>query len=710
MAISDKYRNYLAHFGATRPCRDALALPAGEPAILLRHDVDHDLDIALEMARVEHDAGFGSTYFLLHTAAYWNDPALADKCLQLQDYGHEVGLHVNLLTEWMRGEIDDPAVRLRELLAPLRARGVRIDGISAHGDRACYERNFINYWCFRELRPADPAADEDGRTAEGPRDITHRSRVAYPAGHALARADGRTLPLWSVSMAEAGIAYHAWHLPCDQYFSDSGGGWTRSADPLGADLSRGRHQVLMHPLYWQGRKRTYFFLSTARSGSKWLARFLDAATPLAVRHEYMLNQAYFDGEASDKQTAAYGRLAADRDRVGRLLADAWERRDRVDKDYAEVNVYLESQPDLLRSYFPDARYVLLTRDPRQVVRSIVNRGWYETPVDLAHRAVDAPEWAAQGQFGRACLYVADTLRRLRGLCSDHIRLEDATADLAGLTRRLEALGIVVHPRLAAAAHGQVVDPTGKFAFPRSEAWTPEQGAAYARFCGPQAAALGYDGGAAASAASPAAAAAAPPAAPPPPEILHDGPPPPAARWRLHGYRAEPGAPDACIAPTPDNLARRHATLGGYPWQPGVARAGRRRLWRIALDRLHTLGARLAARAARIAGGAAPPAGWPARPGTWITGGVQAELTGRGRVALYLLGFDGRSNRLIQKKMLGVLTAERGSLEIACRVHPDADRFDIAFYSLLGEPAAIAVSGLTLRQEPMPQAYSALEVS
>jgi len=711
MPISDKYRTYLSHFGRTRSCRDALELPAGEPAILLRHDVDHDLDIALEMARVEHDAGFRSTYFLLHTAAYWQDPALADKCLQLQDYGHEVGLHVNLLTEWMRGEIEDPGARLRELLEPLRTRGVKIDGISAHGDRACYEQHFINYWCFRELRPDDPVGAEDGRTAEGPRDITHRSRVTYPLGHALTRADGRTLPLWSTSMADAGIAYHAWHLPFDHYFSDSGGGWTRSADPLTAELGHGRHQVLMHPLYWQGLKRTYFFLSTARSGSKWLARFLDEATPLAVRHEYMLNQSYFDGETADKPTASYGTLAADRAQVGKLLGDAWERRDRIEKDYAEVNVYLESQPDLLKSYFPEARYTLLTRDPRRIVRSIVNRGWYETPMDFAHRAVDAPEWAAQGQFGRACLYVADTLRRLRGLCTDHIRLEDAVADLDELTRKLESLGIVVHPRLAVLAHDQVVDATGNFAFPQADGWSAEQAATFERLCGDAAAALGYAGNAGGRPAAVAAPAPRQAELPAQPVQLQAGAPPASSGWFLQGYRVGSASSGrARIEPTPDDVSRRYATLGGYPWQQVAKRTppqgGASMLRMIAAGLRRRAGGFV--RNSYLARRLTRPRGWPADPRSWVTGNLRVELSGRGRVAVYLLGFDNETNRLVQKKMLGVLTAERDGLELACRVHPDADRFDLALYALAGEPATMNVVDLTLRQEPMPQEYSALD--
>ena len=84
--------------------REFAAHPEWADVIALRHDIDHDLDLALEMAHHEHERGIRATYFLLHTCDYWNDPRFTQKCAQLQDYGHEIGLHLNLLTEWFQGQ------------------------------------------------------------------------------------------------------------------------------------------------------------------------------------------------------------------------------------------------------------------------------------------------------------------------------------------------------------------------------------------------------------------------------------------------------------------------------------------------------------------------------------------------------------------------------------------------------------------------------
>ena len=254
-SISAKYKNYLRAFGATVPVSTMAGDPGSADLVALRHDVDYDIDIALEMASVEHNLGKRATYYVLHTAPYWDDPKLVEKCLKLQDMGHEVGLHTNVISEWAAGKIESIEGRLAQLLGLLRKGGVTVTGMAAHGDRLCYETGFINYWCFSELRPDDPAADQDGRTAEGLRDPNSARCVTYPRDHTLVRADGATFPLWSISMKNLGIAYDAWHLRFDRYFTDSGGSWSRSTDPIEADLSSGRHQILVHPIHWSRRDK-----------------------------------------------------------------------------------------------------------------------------------------------------------------------------------------------------------------------------------------------------------------------------------------------------------------------------------------------------------------------------------------------------------------------------------------------------------------------
>ena len=156
------------------------------------------------------------------------------------------------------GKIDNLSLHLEKVIAPLRKAGVRLSGVSSHGDRLCYKRQFINYWCFSELRQPDPATAESGICAEGIDVKEEKFQIRYPSSHRLVRADGHIFELWSISMKSLGIDYCANHVLYDAYYTDSGGGWYRSSDPMKHTLTSGRHQVLMHPIYWRGPQKSTF--------------------------------------------------------------------------------------------------------------------------------------------------------------------------------------------------------------------------------------------------------------------------------------------------------------------------------------------------------------------------------------------------------------------------------------------------------------------
>jgi hypothetical protein len=76
-------------------CRESLPSP---PFFVLRHDVDYSPAAALRLARLEAEAGWRATYFLLPNGPYYNllDPAHASLARRLVDLGHEVGLHYDV--------------------------------------------------------------------------------------------------------------------------------------------------------------------------------------------------------------------------------------------------------------------------------------------------------------------------------------------------------------------------------------------------------------------------------------------------------------------------------------------------------------------------------------------------------------------------------------------------------------------------------------
>jgi hypothetical protein len=71
-----------------------------EPAnrdLILRHDLDFSLDAAIPVGEVEAKAGFRATYFVLVRSELYNihSPKASSVFKNLQDQGHEVGLHLD---------------------------------------------------------------------------------------------------------------------------------------------------------------------------------------------------------------------------------------------------------------------------------------------------------------------------------------------------------------------------------------------------------------------------------------------------------------------------------------------------------------------------------------------------------------------------------------------------------------------------------------
>lgn len=100
--------------------------------IFLRHDVDFDIELALRLAKVEHELGIHSTYFVRIHANYnlfsYNNYTSLKKIINM---GHEIGLHhesgfSNLFNE---SEID--MIRKEKVILESIA-NCKVKGISLH--------------------------------------------------------------------------------------------------------------------------------------------------------------------------------------------------------------------------------------------------------------------------------------------------------------------------------------------------------------------------------------------------------------------------------------------------------------------------------------------------------------------------------------------------------------------------------------------------
>lgn len=483
MTIKDEYFVLLEHLGDTVPVAELHDDQSRGDVVALRHDVDHDLDLALEMAHHEHRLGVRATYFILHTAEYATDPLLAEKCLQLVDYGHEVGLHNNAISPWYRGETDQLGATWA-FLDRLRDAGLSVRGTAAHGDKTCYEGKFVNYWIWSELRPGDPMSSEGGMTAEGIVAVDPAYAIPYPPSGQIQRGDGHAMELWSRSMSEVGLEYEAIKVPHDRYWTDSGGSWKRSPDPMGHDLSNGRHQVLVHPIWWRGESRRVVVVSTARCGSKWLANCVETGTAAKGLHEQTFNSPPSEISADTvKRTSSDLRsLQEDLQLTARLIAAAGHEQNRIKSDVVECNVYLGHFLEQLRDTRSEVTVLHVHRSPFEVVKSILRRGWYATLEDYRHPLPGIAGWEGMTRVERACAYweeanlaMAETVGSSRSAA-----IEDLFVDVGALESFLSDAQIVVHRRLLERVHGLVVD--GSTVMPAGDGPDPSMEAVIASRC------------------------------------------------------------------------------------------------------------------------------------------------------------------------------------------------------------------------------------
>lgn len=92
----ESYRELLRVLrGSGYEVRDYHTFQDAPKCVILRHDVDMSVPCALELARVEAEAGARATYFVMVTSGLYNpaSPQLLRMLRQIRQLGHEIGLH-----------------------------------------------------------------------------------------------------------------------------------------------------------------------------------------------------------------------------------------------------------------------------------------------------------------------------------------------------------------------------------------------------------------------------------------------------------------------------------------------------------------------------------------------------------------------------------------------------------------------------------------
>jgi hypothetical protein len=213
---------FLDEASAVVAMEDAAGDFTDESMIALRHDVDNAIGPAVEMAQWEAERGYRATYFILHTAPYWQEKDTLQAALEtIAGCGHEIGFHINAISEAITtGE--DPFAIAAEAVDELRGYGHEVHGVVPHGDPLCHVHGFVNDELFTES--PRPICGEPDRWVAG-------------------------VKLQPVSRATLGFDYDPNWLPRAVGVSDSGGRWSQPFEELVAGFPyEGQVHMLIHPV------------------------------------------------------------------------------------------------------------------------------------------------------------------------------------------------------------------------------------------------------------------------------------------------------------------------------------------------------------------------------------------------------------------------------------------------------------------------------
>ncbi len=125
---------------------DFSTIDPNQPHLVLRHDIDFDLEAAAKLARLEKDHGYGAIYFVLLTSEFYNPFSKHSRELLalIASFGHDIGLHFD--TSIYDGDaqaLSQAAETECLILAQLTGQKIRV--ISMHRPPAALVGENINF-------------------------------------------------------------------------------------------------------------------------------------------------------------------------------------------------------------------------------------------------------------------------------------------------------------------------------------------------------------------------------------------------------------------------------------------------------------------------------------------------------------------------------------------------------------------------------------
>jgi hypothetical protein len=245
--------------------------------------------------------------------------------------------------------------------------------------------------------------------------------------------------------------------------------------------------------------RLLFVMGTGRSGTQLISDLLNASEKAVVFHEpnFREDVSTMDVLRRDhQQTLRYWREFR-----GVEIFKRWMK-EPEGMLYGEVNGTIRYQAQAIRELFPKARMLLLSRDPRGVIRSVMGWKQFYGPGSkgafaLAPLSGDSfeAEWGDMSRFERICWGWQNTNQMLMKVIppSHWLMLEKCTTDYEYFDRHFsQNVGIQITRQVWQQHVSQKSrNATKEYGFPAYDMWTEEQKQSFMRICGPTMQKLGY---------------------------------------------------------------------------------------------------------------------------------------------------------------------------------------------------------------------------
>lgn len=245
--------------------------------------------------------------------------------------------------------------------------------------------------------------------------------------------------------------------------------------------------------------KLFFVQSMGRSGTKFFAQLLNKAAGAIVQHEpWSETDLVKLPRSRQSQQDSHGYIAGYRRSA--IKAYTFQHKPAV---YGEVNSHLRYHTAALQDIFPQASFVHLVRDGRDVVRSLIPRGHYRDEYrnvqgrgHLFLRPNEGEQfadmWDAWGRFEKCCWLWADANHYLRKHIDYRVKAEDLWADYDVFAGMCDYIGIEIDEQAWAEAVDRPVNATKQHAVVHWNDWPEPMAKTFAAICGDEMEACGYE--------------------------------------------------------------------------------------------------------------------------------------------------------------------------------------------------------------------------